>query len=178
MEAVGEWRARRTQLVWIVAAVFALGLAVALVSLQLTGDGDGADRRPSPTVEQGGVVKADVEVAVLNATAVPGLAAKVGDDVETNGYALGAVTNSDVPAEDSQVLFERGHEEEARRRGQRPRRHPVEPIDSDVERPRRWRRRRRDRRRGPGAAVARMNQNTHLPVASQSGASRPCSAPA
>jgi hypothetical protein len=101
------------QLVWIVVGVFVLGLAVALVSLQVVGGGDGAGSAPEPTVEQQGVVKADVDVAVLNGTAVPGLAAKVGDDVETNGYALGAVTNSELPADESMVLFERGHEDEA-----------------------------------------------------------------
>ena len=42
------------------------------------------------------------------------VAAKVGDDVDTSGYALGVVTNSDVPADESMVMFERGHEEEAR----------------------------------------------------------------
>jgi hypothetical protein len=101
------------QLMWIVGGVFALGLAVALTSLQLSGGGDGAPQAPEPTVEEAGVVKGDVDVAVLNGTAVPGLAAKVGDDVDTSGYALGVVTNSDVPAEESMVLFERGHEEEA-----------------------------------------------------------------
>jgi hypothetical protein len=70
-------------------------------------------------------------VAVLNATAVPGLAAKVGDDVETNGYALGAVTNSDVPAEDSQVLFERGSEDAANAVASDLGVQSVEPIDSD-----------------------------------------------
>jgi LytR cell envelope-related transcriptional attenuator len=101
------------QLVWIVVGVFVLGLAVALVSLQVAGGGDDTGSAPEPSVEQQGVVKADVDVAVLNGTAVPGLAAKVGDDVETNGYALGAVTNSELPADESMVLFERGHEDEA-----------------------------------------------------------------
>lgn len=102
------------QLVWIVGGVFALGLAVALIALQLAGTGERREPAPEPTVERAGVVKADVEVAVLNGTAVAGLAAKVGDDVEANGYSLGAVTNSEVPATESMVMFERGSEEEAR----------------------------------------------------------------
>lgn len=101
------------QLVWIVAGVFVLGLGVALVSLQIAGGGEDVGSAPEPTVEERGVVKGDVEVAVLNGTAVAGLAAKVGDDVEANGYALGAVTNSEAPAEKTFVMFERGHEEEA-----------------------------------------------------------------
>jgi hypothetical protein len=117
--------------VWIVAGVFALGLAVALVSLQIAGSGDGVGSAPEPTVEEGGIVKGDVEVAVLNATAVPGLAAKVGDDVEANGYALGAVTNSETPADETTVLFERGHEEEARSVARDLGLKDVSPVDSD-----------------------------------------------
>ncbi|MGH2962303.1 MAG: LytR C-terminal domain-containing protein, partial [Solirubrobacterales bacterium] len=120
------------QLVWIVAGVFVLGLVVALLSLQLSGGGDNVDSAPEPTVEQGGVVKADVEVAVLNGTAVAGLAAKVGDDIETNGYALGAVTNSEVPAEETSVLFERGHEEEAQTVARDLGVETVSPIDSET----------------------------------------------
>jgi hypothetical protein len=120
------------QLVWIVVGVFALGLAVALVALQLAGEGDSTESTPEPTVEERGVVKADVEVAVLNATAVPGLAAKVGDDVEANGFTLGAVTNSELPADDSQVLFERGHEEEAQAVADDLGIRSVELIDSET----------------------------------------------
>jgi hypothetical protein len=118
------------QLVWIVAGVFALGLAVALVSLQIAGSGD-TGSAPEPTVEEAGVVKADVEVAVLNGTAVPGLAAKVGDDVEANGYTLGAVTNSESPAGDTVVLFQRGHEEEARSVASDLGLEGVSPVDPD-----------------------------------------------
>jgi anti-sigma factor RsiW len=119
------------QLMWIVGGVFALGLAVTLISLQLAGGGDDVAEAPGPTVEEAGVVKADVDVAVLNGTAVPGLAAKVGDDVDTSGYALGVVTNSDVPADESMVLFERGHEEEATAVARDLGIDPVDLIDSD-----------------------------------------------
>lgn len=120
LEPPSRWRrwVRRgpdsRQLIWIVGGVFALGLAVAVISLQLADSGERREASPEPTVERAGLVKADVDVAVLNGTAVAGLAAKVGDDVEANGYALGAVTNSETPAEESIVLFERGSEEEAR----------------------------------------------------------------
>jgi LytR cell envelope-related transcriptional attenuator len=119
------------QLVWIVAGVFALGLAVAFVSLQIAGGGDDGSA-PEPTVEEGGVVKRDVEVAVLNGTAVAGLAAKVGDDVSTNGYELGAVTNSETPAEETFVMFERGHEEEAEAVADDLGLKDVSPIDSEA----------------------------------------------
>lgn len=102
------------QLLAIVAGVFVLGLAVALISLQVAGGGNETSSAPPATVQQRGVVKADVEVGVLNGTAVAGLAATVGGDVESNGYKLGAVTNSRTPADETQVFYERGHEQEAK----------------------------------------------------------------
>ncbi len=56
----------------------------------------------------------DVEVAVLNGTAVPGLAASYGDKVEGKGFKLGAVTNSSSSFTDSVVMFRRGHKTEAK----------------------------------------------------------------
>lgn len=46
-----------------------------------------------------------VEVAVLNGTAVEGLAGSFGDTVERNGFQLGAVTNSSSSFEESVVMF-------------------------------------------------------------------------
>jgi hypothetical protein len=138
IERKSAWRRRLSrgpnarQLVWIVAGVLALGLVVAFVSLQIAGSGDDAGSAPEPTVEEGGVVKRDVEVAVLNGTAVAGLAAKVGDDVSTNGYELGAVTNSQTPAEETFVMFERGHEEEAQAVANDLGLKDVSPIDSEA----------------------------------------------
>jgi hypothetical protein len=57
----------------------------------------------------------DIEVTVLNGTAVPGLAAKLGDEVEHRGFQLGAVTNSSTSFTESVVMFDRGHAPEARR---------------------------------------------------------------
>ncbi len=50
----------------------------------------------------------DVEVAVLNGTSVPGLAAKVGDDVRVNGLQLGAVGNSRTQFDQTVVMYEPG----------------------------------------------------------------------
>jgi hypothetical protein len=61
------------------------------------------------------VKPAEIEVAVLNGTAVPGLAAVFGDKVEAKGFQLGAVTNSSASFADSVVMFRRGHKTEARR---------------------------------------------------------------
>jgi hypothetical protein len=57
----------------------------------------------------------EIEVTVLNGTAVAGLAATYGDMVERKGFQLGAVTNSATSFADSVVMFERGHAPEARR---------------------------------------------------------------
>jgi len=57
----------------------------------------------------------EVEVTVLNGTAVPGLAATYGDTVERKGFKLGAVTNSSSSFVDSVVMYEPGNAPEARR---------------------------------------------------------------
>ncbi|HSC21003.1 MAG TPA: LytR C-terminal domain-containing protein, partial [Solirubrobacterales bacterium] len=57
----------------------------------------------------------EIEVAVLNGTAVPGLAASYGDKVEAKGFELGPVTNSSSSFSESVVMFKRGHKPEARK---------------------------------------------------------------
>jgi len=57
----------------------------------------------------------EIEVTVLNGTAVPGLAATYGDKVERKGFQLGAVTNSATSFTESVVMYKRGHAPEARR---------------------------------------------------------------
>ncbi len=59
----------------------------------------------------------EIEVAVLNGTAVPGLAATFGDEVQKKHFELGAVTNSSSSFAESVVMFRRGHEPEARKVG-------------------------------------------------------------
>jgi hypothetical protein len=57
----------------------------------------------------------EIEVSVLNGTAVPGLAASFGDEVEEKGFELGAITNSSSSFSDSVVMFKRGHKPEAQK---------------------------------------------------------------
>jgi hypothetical protein len=47
----------------------------------------------------------EIEVTVLNGTAVDGLAGSYGDMVEGKGFQLGAVTNSRSSFTDSVVMF-------------------------------------------------------------------------
>lgn len=57
----------------------------------------------------------EIEVTVLNGTAVPGLAGSYGDKVERKGFKLGEVGNSSTSFVESVVMFERGHAPEAHR---------------------------------------------------------------
>ena len=56
----------------------------------------------------------EIEVAVLNGTAVTGLAASWGDKIEKKGFELGAVTNTNSTFEESVVMFEPGAKPEAK----------------------------------------------------------------
>lgn len=110
-----RWRrfvGRATQanaLVAIALAALLLGAGAIVVTQDLLSGGDEGEG-----AKGGRVVPSEVTVAVLNGTSVPGLAGKVGDDVEAKGFRLGEITNSEEPAERSLVLYERGHEREAR----------------------------------------------------------------
>jgi hypothetical protein len=71
-----------------------------------SGGGGGSD---APLIDP-----ADVTVAVLNGTTVPGLAATVGDKVAGEGFQLGTVTNNfDQEKAESVVLYAPGAEREA-----------------------------------------------------------------
>jgi LytR cell envelope-related transcriptional attenuator len=72
------------------------------------GGGGGGDRAAK-------VRPSEIEVTVLNGTAVPGLAATYGDMVEGKGFELGAVTNSSSSFVDSVVMYQPGKAREAQR---------------------------------------------------------------
>lgn len=76
---------------------------------------------------------AEVEVAVLNGTAVPGLAATFGDSVEGKGFELGAVGNSDASFAESVVMFATGHKPEAKVVAKRLSIDKVRPMTAEVE---------------------------------------------
>jgi LytR cell envelope-related transcriptional attenuator len=113
-----------------VAGVLVLGGGAAFAVSELTGDdaeptaskGGAAD--PDDTGNAGGdqgnggraVNPADVTVAVLNGTLVPGLAAQLGDEVERLGFELGTVGDADNQEQqraESVVLYASGHRREA-----------------------------------------------------------------
>ncbi len=98
-------------LVAIVAGVVLLGVGVGVLTIQMR-----EDEPPVTSTGSGGqpaIVPGDVEIAVLNGTATPGLAGKVGDDLESGGFVIGAIGNIQAPSPRSEVVYQRGHEQEA-----------------------------------------------------------------
>ena len=114
----------------VAAVAVILGLVAIFGSGELLRGGEDSGRGPKP----GAVVPGEVEVAVLNGTSVPGLAAKVGDDVRVNGFQLGAVTNSSDQFDQTVVMYEPGQERAAKKVANDLGVKPVQPIDRQTER--------------------------------------------
>ena len=93
---------------FLVLVVAVGGGAYLLLSGSDSGTGKASGKQAAAKVKPG-----EIEVTVLNGTAVPGLAATWGDKVEAKGFQLGAVTNSQSSFTDSVVMFKRGHKPEA-----------------------------------------------------------------
>ena len=172
---VAEAGADARELLWMVAGVFVIGLAVALVSLQLTGGGRSGSTPRRRRAGRGGEGGRRGGGAQRDRGPGPGA---VADDVEANGYLLGAVTNSDARGETH------GSSSSAATRRRRRRSPAISgevgaAVDPRVERARRGRRRRRDRRRGPRPAYPiRMNRQTPTCQSPRSRARRArCSTP-
>jgi hypothetical protein len=95
---------------FVVVVLVGGGVAYALLAGSDDGSGGGKGGKQAAAKTQ----PSEVEVTVLNGTAVPGLAASYGDKVEGKGFKLGAVTNSSSSFADSVVMFTRGHKPEAK----------------------------------------------------------------
>jgi hypothetical protein len=94
---------------------------------------EGADEGGTGDGNKRAVVPANVTVAVLNGTTVPGLAKQVGDEVESHGFRLGTVANTadqEQQRAESVVLFAPGHVREARAVNKRLGIGQREPIDA------------------------------------------------
>jgi hypothetical protein len=98
-------------LVAVFAVVLLIGGGVAYAVISGGGGGGGGNGGADAAKAK----PAEIEVTVLNGTAVPGLAASYGAKVKSKGFSLGAVTNSDSSFESSVVMFSRGHAPEANR---------------------------------------------------------------
>jgi len=139
----------RRRLLALVAGAVVLAVVV-FGALQLTGGGEEPSSEPTVGLSAGGedggetgggnggggggqpIDPAQVTVAVLNGTTVPGLAATIGDQVTGEGFQLGTVTNStDQERAESVVLYAPGAEREATEVGSRLGISQREQIDAE-----------------------------------------------
>ncbi|HET9676270.1 MAG TPA: LytR C-terminal domain-containing protein, partial [Solirubrobacterales bacterium] len=125
---LGEMAARPISLVivFVVLVVIVGGGAYLLIS--------GNDSSSSGAKQAAAKIKpSEIEVSVLNGTAVPGLAATFGDKVEAKGFELGAVTNSSSSFSESVVMFKTGHKPEARKVAKQMQIKKLQPMNGEIE---------------------------------------------
>jgi hypothetical protein len=113
----------------VAAVAVLLGLVAIFGSEELLKGGGESGQGPKP----GAIVPGEVDVAVLNGTSVPGLAAKVGDDVRVNGFRLGTVTNSRDQFDQTVVMYRPGQQRAARKVAHDLGVKPLQPIDRQTE---------------------------------------------
>lgn len=117
-------------------------LALGLVALLLAGGGIFvseqllSDKGDRGAARSGAVDPASVTVAVLNGTSVNGLAGKVGSDLESAGYELGAITSAAPGLARTTVLYADGQKPAAQKVARELGLDPgsVEPVDRDSRR--------------------------------------------
>jgi hypothetical protein len=117
----------------IAAGVIVIGGAAVFGISQLGGDDGGETAAEREAQEaQAPVNPSTVTVSVLNGTTVPGLAAQIGDEVESAGFQRGNVANAlDQQRTTSTVLYSEGADREAKLVAKRLSIATVEPIDPD-----------------------------------------------
>jgi LytR cell envelope-related transcriptional attenuator len=108
----GEWAAKPASLaiIFVVLLVIVGGVAYFALSGSDSGSGKAGAKQAAAKLKP-----SEIEVTVLNGTAVPGLAADYADKVEGKGFKRGAVTNSSSSYATSVVMFKRGHKPEAQK---------------------------------------------------------------
>jgi LytR cell envelope-related transcriptional attenuator len=126
----------RPALLGVLFVVFVLVVGgVAYAVLNTGNDSSGAKTSSTNGKQKAGgtnIKPSEIEVAVLNGTSVTGLAATWGDKIETKGFELGAVTNTNSTFEDSVVMFEPGAKPEAKVVAQRLSIKKIEPMVAEV----------------------------------------------
>jgi LytR cell envelope-related transcriptional attenuator len=111
--------------IFVVLVVIAGGVAFAVT--QGGDEGGKGGKQASHAVKP-----SEIEVTVLNGTAVEGLAGSYGDMVERKGFQLGAVTNSRSSFEDSIVMFAPHKGREAHRVATALQISRVRPMTSEI----------------------------------------------
>jgi len=89
----------------LVAAFLAVVVLLGGIGYAATGGLGGDDDKGGGGSRSKGMHPGEIEVAVLNGTAVEGLAGSYGDMVESRGFQLGNVTNTESAQELSSVMF-------------------------------------------------------------------------
>jgi hypothetical protein len=112
--------------IFVVLALVVGGVAYAALH-DSGGEGGAGGKQASANVKP-----SEIEVSVLNGTAVPGLAATFGNEVEHHGFQLGAVTNSSSSFAASVVMFTPGSGREAHRVASALEISRVRPMSSDI----------------------------------------------
>jgi LytR cell envelope-related transcriptional attenuator len=115
---------------FLVLVVIVGGGAYLLVS---GGSSDGSGNGGGSKQAAAKIKPSEIETAVLNGTAVPGLAATWGDKVEEKGFQLGAVTNSSASFSESVVMFKRGHKPEASKVAKQLKIKKVQLMNGEIE---------------------------------------------
>ncbi len=114
-EGLSSFGARLAEPRYLVAIFAVVVLVVGGAAYLITQGSDNADGKGGHGSSAKATSPGEIEVTVLNGTAVPGLAATFGDKVERKGFELGAVTNTSTSFSESVVMYQRGHAPEARR---------------------------------------------------------------
>jgi LytR cell envelope-related transcriptional attenuator len=114
-EAFSGFGSRLADPRYLVAIFFFVVLVAAGAVYVATQGSDDANGNDGHGKSAAALKPSEIEVSVLNGTAVTGLAGTYGDKVEREGFQLGAVTNSARSFTSSVVMFRRGHAPEARR---------------------------------------------------------------
>jgi hypothetical protein len=112
------------------AGLFLVVLVVAggAVYLVTSGSSEGSGKGKGA----GKVASSEVEVTVLNGTAVSGLAASYGEKVKGKGFRLGAVTDSPSSFANSVVMFKEGHGAEAHMVARQLKISKLQPMSDEI----------------------------------------------
>jgi hypothetical protein len=139
----GESLSRPALLIMLFVVLVLIGGGVAYAVLNTGGGSDNGKSAKSGGNGNGGgnakqasagkaVKPEEIEVAVLNGTEAPGLAAAWGDKAEAKGFEVGAITNTTSTFENSVVMFENGAAPEAKTVAKQLQIHKVQPMTAEV----------------------------------------------
>jgi hypothetical protein len=127
-------RSRFSEPIFIVAAFLIAVLVAGGIAYAVTGGFGGDESKAGGKgAKQSKTLKpSQIEVAVLNGTAVEGLAGSYGNMVEKGGFQLGAVTNTNTATEESVVMFKSGNGRSAHRVADALKISKVRPMTEEI----------------------------------------------